>query len=59
MKSKEDKMKVMSNLNKLKGTENDFGKISITDEYTNTERDEIRRWVQKAQEKSAQDPENI
>ena len=59
MKSKEDKMKVMSNLNKLKGTENDFGKISVTDDYTNTERDEIRRWVQKAQEKSAQDPENI
>ena len=59
MKSKEDKMKVMSNLNKLKGTENDLGKISVTDDYTNTERDEIRRWVQKAQEKSAQDPENI
>ena len=55
MKSKNDKDIVMSNLKRLKGTENELGKISITDDYTNGERDLIKIWVNKAAEKSAQD----
>ena len=35
----------MANLNKLKDTEEEFGKIRITDDYTNTEREQIRMWV--------------
>ena len=40
---------------RLKGTENELGKISITGDYTNSERDLIKIWVKKAAEKSAQD----
>ena len=40
-------------LKRLKGTENELGKISITDDYTNGERDLIKIWVKKAAEKSA------
>ena len=59
MKSKQDKTKVLNNLSKLKGTEEDLGKISITDDYTQTEREEIKRWVMKAKEKTAQDPDKV
>ena len=59
MRSIEDKVKVMNNLNKLKGTQDDLGKISITEDYTTTEREEIRRWVKKAENMSAEDPEKI
>ena len=49
----------MANLNRLKGTEDEFGRISVTDDYTNNEREEIKAWTQKAQEKSAQDQERV
>ena len=58
MKSKEDKDKVMSNLKFLKGTEDYFGKIRITDDYTRNERDMIRDMVNKAEAKSEEDPNN-
>ena len=38
MKTKADKQKTMSRLNRLKGTEEKFGKISITEDYTKTEK---------------------
>ena len=56
MKTKEDKDKAMGNLRQLKGTEERFGRISVTDDYTKSERDEIKSWVEKAREKTAQDP---
>ena len=59
MKCKEDKIKVLKNLNKLKGTEDELGKISITDDYTETEREEIKHWVMKAKEKTVQDPDKV
>ena len=59
MESKQEKIKVLSNLKKLKGTEDEFGKISITEDFTETERGEIKRWVLKAKEKSAQDPDKL
>ena len=59
MKTKADKDNVMSNLTYLKGTEDYFGKIRITDDYTKEEQSMIRDWVKKAQEKSENDFENI
>ena len=57
MSTKEAKEKVMSSLRKLKGTEDDFGKISITEDFTQTEREKIREWNVKAKAKSDQDAE--
>ena len=52
MKTLEDKEELMSRLGFLWNAENDFKKISITDDYTMAEREEIRRWVTMAKEKS-------
>ena len=57
MDTKECKEKVMSNLKKLKGTEEYFGKISVTEDFTQTERDTIRDWNDKAKAKSDEDKE--
>ena len=48
MKTAKDKDNVLSNLRKLKGTEEEFGKISITSDYTKSERDQIRAMSEKA-----------
>ena len=55
LKTKADKQAIMSRLNRLKNTEDDFGKISITEDYTQTEREMIKTWNTKAREKSAGD----
>ena len=59
MMSKDDKDKAMGNLRVLKGTGDKFGKISVTDDYTNAEREEIKSWVEKAKERSAEDTDKI
>ena len=59
MRSKEDKLYVINNLTKLKGTQEHLGKISITDDYTTADREEIRRWVKKAEAMSAEDAEKV
>ena len=59
MNTRQDKERVMANLNKLKDTEEEFGKIRITDDYTNTEREQIRMWVKKAEEKSSSDTKRV
>ena len=59
MKSKADQQSVMSNLRRLKGTEQDFGKISVTEDYTQNEREQIKQWTNKAKEQSANDKEYI
>ena len=59
MKTKHDKEWVMANLNKLKNTEEEFGKIRVTDDYTNTEREQIKIWVEKAEKKSSSDTEGV
>ena len=48
MKSNDDKNNVMRNLGRLKGTERYFGKISIKDDYTTNEREQIRMLTQQA-----------
>ena len=59
MKSKTDQENVMANLRKLKGTEEEFGKIRVTHNYTNNERDLIRRTVKVAEEKSEGNTERV
>ena len=46
----------MKRLRNLKNAEEqDFKKISITDDYTVSERNEIRTWVEKAREKNGKE----
>ena len=59
MNTKEEKEKVTSNLSKLKGTDDYFGRISITEDYTQTEREQISAWNDKAKAKSAQDADFV
>ena len=57
MKSQEDKDKVMSSLGRLKGTERYFGKISVKDDYTTNEREQIRMLTEEAKQKSEESPD--
>ena len=59
MKNTADKHKVMDNLRLLKGTTHEFGRISITDDYTKTQREQIKKYSQMAKEKSDQSEEFI
>ena len=59
MRTKVDKQSVMSRLNRLKGTEENFGKISITDDFTQSEREMIKNWSTKAKAKSTADKEYV
>ena len=59
MSTNQQKVSVMTNLRKLKGTEDEFGKIRVTDNYTNEEREQIKTWVKRAEEKSSEDPLNV
>ena len=52
MRNLNDKELVMNNLNKLKNAEDRFRKISITDDYTNEEREAIRIKVTEAKNKT-------
>ena len=59
MESKEEKDKFMSQLGKLKYAGAEYKKISVTDDYSVEERDEIRRWVTLAKRKNeTEDGEN-
>lgn len=55
MPTKALKDEVMNNLRKLKGTGEKFGKISVTDDYTVTERQKIKDFTEKAREQSKED----
>ena len=59
MKTVKEQDEVMGNLRKLKGTEFQFGKISITHDYTTKERDVIISFDERAKEKSRDDPEYV
>ena len=52
MKSINVKEQFMSKLGKLKFADDEFKRISVTDDYTIEEREEIRRWVKKANDKN-------
>ena len=55
MESKERKSEIMSKLWKLKNGPEKFQKISITDDFTQEERKEIKRWVDEAKERTRQE----
>ena len=57
MKSKEDKEMVMNNLGKLKNTERFFGKISLKDDHTINEREQIRMLTTEAAKKRDENPD--
>ena len=59
MKTSDDKEKVMGNLRKLKGTEDEFGKISVTHDYSSTDREKIREFATKARLQGQQDPTRV
>ena len=52
MKSTDQKEQLLSNLWKLKFAQPDFKNISVTEDYTIEEREEIRRWVKMAKDKN-------
>ena len=52
MESHEEKQKLMSSLWRLKNGPEKFRKISITDDYTQEERREIKRWVDEAKRRT-------
>ena len=47
----------MSNLGRLKGTETYFCKISIKDDHTANEREQIRMLTEEAKKRSAESPD--
>ena len=49
---------LMANLSRLKGLSDEFGKISVTEDYTKNEREVIKRYVAEAKEKEV-DPNYI
>ena len=57
--SEQDKIDVMSRLSNLKKAEEKFNRISITDDYTIQEREEIQRFVAEAKRKNANETENF
>ena len=57
MKSKEDKEKVMNNLGRLKNTERYFGKISLKDDHTSNEREQIRTLTNETKKKCEENPD--
>ena len=59
MKTTKEKNRIMENLHNLKGTERFFGKISIKDDYTISERDEIRLLTERAKQQGTQNPERV
>ena len=59
MKTVADKEKVMKNLGRLKETEQLFGKISVKDDYTAQEREEIRLLTEKAKQRNTGNEDRI
>lgn len=61
METKATKHEVMANLRRLKDTEDQFGRISITDDYTSTEREreKIKEFTVRAREQGKADPTRI
>ena len=52
MKTQEAKSSFMTSLGKLKDGPDTFKKISVTDDYTQEERKEIKRWIEEAKARS-------
>ena len=55
LRNLEDKEKVMTNLKNLKSIEK-YKRISITNDYTLTQRRIVKEWIQKAKERNEKEP---
>ena len=58
MNNEQEQINIMRNLPKLKDADEQFKKLCITDDFTIEEREEIRKWVQKAKLKNNEEGEN-
>ena len=52
MNNAAEKDKIMSRLSNLKNAEEIYRKVSVRDDYTIEEREQIREWVKKADRKN-------
>ena len=59
LETEKEKEAVMSRLSNLKNAEDRFKKISVTEDHTVEERQEIRNWVEKAKEKNQNESGNF
>ena len=59
MKNESERENVMSRLPNLKNAEERFKRISVTEDYTMEERNEIRKWVEKDKEKNQDESSKI
>ena len=59
MNTKQEKEDILVNLKLLKGTVEEFGKISVTDDYISHESEQIKSWVKIAAEKSEEDSDKV
>ena len=59
LRTEADRDKVMANLRFLKGSEFKFGNISVTKDYTESERNLIKGFVEKAKQKEFQKPGRV
>ena len=55
MNSSEDKNSIMSRLVNLKNADDIYRKLSVRDDYTIEEREQIKSWVRKAEEKNKEE----
>ena len=55
MDNEQEKDNIMGNLRKLKGAEEKYKKLRITDDLTREEREEIKNWVNKAKSKNTEE----
>ena len=58
MNNEQEQINIMRNPPKLKDADEQFKKLRITDDFTIEEREEIRKWVQKAELKNNEEGEN-
>ena len=55
MTNKSERDEVMNNLNRLKGSEEILGKLSVKEDLTKNEREQVQKYVEMAKEKNAED----
>ena len=55
MNNEEEKDNIMSKLTNLKNAEDKFRRLSITDDYTQDERQSIKEWVEKSKLKNQEE----
>ena len=55
MKNNAERDMVIDNLKHLKGTEEELGRLSVREDLTQNERDQLKKFVDKARSRNAED----